>query len=112
MPLPCFRGPSHVHAALNNAVAAEFGKVASYAPLTTSNLISEVSGITVDEMEVKEGRDFLVITEASVLEQLSTMLRCSIGTLGGGWAAAARYGPTGCMCAHVLTAAELIVNMY
>ena len=94
MPSPRFLAPhvpSHSHAALNNAVAAEFGKVASYAPLTTSNLITEVSGITVDEMEVKEGRDFLVITEASVLEQLSTMLRCSIGTLGGGWAAAARY---------------------
>lgn len=68
--------------------------------------------MAVAELEAKEGRDAVVISEASVLEQLSDQLRCSIGTLGGGWAATARcpllprvrHGEchAACLCAMLL----------
>lgn len=43
-------------------------------------------------IEEAMGRDAVVIAEASVIEQLAVMLRCSIGTMGGGWGATARCG--------------------
>jgi hypothetical protein len=58
----------HNHAELNNACAKAFGAVASYAPLTTENLIEEVSKQTLQEFEEGEGRDALVIAEAQVIE--------------------------------------------
>lgn len=54
-------------------------------------LIEEASGKTMAGIEAEEGRDAVVISEASVIEQLAVMLRCSIGTMGGGWGATARY---------------------
>lgn len=54
-------------------------------------LIEEASGKTMATIEAEEGRDAVVISEASVIEQLAVMLRCSIGTMGGGWGAAARH---------------------
>lgn len=54
-------------------------------------LIEEASGKTLADIEAEEGRDAVVIAEASVIEQLAVMLRCSIGTMGGGWGATARH---------------------
>jgi len=76
---------------LNNAVATKFAAAIGYNLLLTSGVIQQYTGQSVAEAEATEGRDFIVATEVSVIESLATMLRCSIGTLGGGYGGAARH---------------------
>jgi hypothetical protein len=77
-------------AELNKAVANTFATAAGYTPLDTAFIIQESIGKSIHVVEQEEGRDPVVIAEASVLEQTALQLRCSISTLGGGWGATAR----------------------
>lgn len=52
--------------------------------------MKETVGSDAKAFEAGEGRDAVVVVEVSIIEQLALMLRCSIGTLGGGWSATAR----------------------
>lgn len=65
--------------------------MAGYAYLDTASIIEECIGKNVMEIEQEEGRDTVVVAEASVIEQTALQLRSSISLLGGGWGAAARY---------------------
>jgi hypothetical protein len=76
---------------LNDAVADKFAAVAGYTPLKTSKILLAASGSTVEAIEKEFGRDHVVVTEISTLEQLGSMIRCSIGTMGDSWGATARY---------------------
>ena len=75
---------------LNKHVAEKFSEVAGYAHLDTASIIQECVGKSVQEIEDEEGKDTVVIAEASVIEQTALQLRSSISMLGGGWGAAAR----------------------
>lgn len=78
-------------AELNRDVARKFSEVAGYTYLDTGSIIKECVGKSVLEVEQQDGRDPVVIAEASVIEQTALQLRSSISLLGGGWGAAARF---------------------
>ena len=88
---------------LNEAASRAFGQVARYTHMPISGLIQEATGATKEELEEAEGQDAVVIVEASILEQLATQLRCSVGTLGGGWGAAARCAPLVDCCSEKIS---------
>lgn len=75
---------------LNREVAQKFSEVAGYAYLDTASIIEECVGKSALEVEQEEGRDTVVVAEASVIEQTALQLRSSISLLGGGWGASAR----------------------
>lgn len=88
-------------AELNREVAQKFAEVAGYAHLDTASIIEECIGKPILEVEQEEGRDTVVVAEASVIEQTALQLRSSISMLGGGWGAAARFDisrPSCCGC--------------
>lgn len=78
---------------LNNAVAEKFATVAGYTPLKTSTIVEKASGMTTEALVREQGTDHVVVTEISILEQLGSMIRCSIGTMGDSWGATARCVP-------------------
>jgi shikimate kinase len=94
---------------LNQQVAEKFAEVAGYAHLDTGSIIEECIGKSVQEVEQNEGRDTVVVAEASVIEQTALHLRSSISLLGGGWGAAARFSvhshATCFVCVQILQAA-------
>ena len=77
---------------LNNAVAAKFAESVGYSFITTQSVVEKFNGLPFAEVESSEGRDVVAATEVAIVEELSTMVRCSIGTLGGGYGATARCG--------------------
>ena len=80
-------------AAVNKAAAAAYARVAQFAAMDMVSLVAEVTGKPAATLEESMGRDQLVMTELAILEQLASMLRISVGCLGGGWGATARCVP-------------------
>ena len=74
----------------NIAVAQEVAKALGYTPLSTPDLIEKITDSTREQILEEDGEAGLVIAENAVLEQLSTLIRCTIGTNGGGRGATAR----------------------
>ena len=74
----------------NIAVAQEVAKALGYTPLSTPDLIEKITDSTREQILEEDGEAGLVIAENAVLEQLSTLIRCTVGTNGGGRGATAR----------------------
>ena len=74
----------------NIAVSQEVAKALGYTPLSTPDLIEKITDSTREQILEEDGEAGLVIAENAVLEQLSTLIRCAVGTSGGGRGATAR----------------------
>ena len=76
--------------AANAAAARAMAKALRYTPLSTPELVEKITGSTRDAIVAAEGEAGLVIAETAVFEELSTFIRCCVGTSGGGRGATAR----------------------
>lgn len=77
---------SDANARLADALAAQLG----YAPLHTCRLLAALEASAADGVEAGAQNAGEAVAEAMLLEELSTVVRCCVATLGGGRGAAAR----------------------
>lgn len=64
--------------------------VARYAPLHTEQLLSRLTGQSLKEIESSDGPAGVALAEAMVLEEVSSVARCCVATIGSAKGAAAR----------------------
>jgi shikimate kinase len=86
-------------AELNKEAARAYAKLVGCAPMDMPSLIEVVGKKSSEAIETEDGRDRVMLLELAILEQLSSMIRCTVGCLGGGWGASARCSLTANLCA-------------
>ncbi|GAQ88015.1 shikimate kinase-like protein [Klebsormidium nitens] len=73
----------------NAAVAEEVAPVLGYVPFQSAKLIQQTTGKGLASIAAEEGLEGVAEAEASIVRELSTFVRCAVGTIGGGQGAAA-----------------------